>query len=167
MCEFWSLESVLRHDSCCRVAARLCTDCVSQAPSEPCWPSQSQWDSFNDTISGRLIRTAPPASVCYPSEPNYNEESCNNVLSNWTTWKFHSSDSASIASVKGCPPIYPNGTSINGDPDAGKKGCSLGSLPPYVVNATDSSDIQQTLAFAKENNIRVIVKNTGHSGVSR
>ncbi|KAG6356294.1 hypothetical protein INS49_015681 [Diaporthe citri] len=47
-----------------------------------------------------------------------------------------------------------------------KKGCHLGSLPPYVVNATDSSDFQQTLAFA-ENNIMVIIKNNGHSGVAR
>ncbi|EQB49296.1 hypothetical protein CGLO_11373 [Colletotrichum gloeosporioides Cg-14] len=140
------------------------------APSDTCWPSLSEWEFFNQTISGKLIRTVPLASVCYKSEPNYNEDSCNTVLSNWTTWALHSSDPASVPSspsLKGCEPIYPNGTSINGDPDAGSKGCSLGALPPYVVNASDSGDIQRALAFAKDRNLRLTIKNTGHSGSGR
>ncbi|KAI8267230.1 FAD binding domain protein [Colletotrichum sp. SAR11_239] len=139
-------------------------------PSDTCWPSLSEWESFNQTISGKLIRTVPLASVCYKSEPNYNEDSCNTVLSNWTTWALHSSDPASVPSspsLKGCEPIYPNGTSINGDPDAGSKGCSLGALPPYVVNASDSGDIQRALAFAKDRNLRLAIKNTGHNGSGR
>ncbi|KAJ3956294.1 hypothetical protein N0V92_007156 [Colletotrichum tropicale] len=139
-------------------------------PSDTCWPSLSEWESFNQTISGKLIRTVPLASVCYKSEPNYNEDSCNIVLSNWTTWELHSSDPASVPSspsLKGCEPIYSNGTSINGDPDAGSKGCSSGFLPPYVVNATDSGDIQRALAFAKDRNLRLAIKNTGHNGSSR
>ncbi|KAF4853961.1 FAD-linked oxidoreductase patO [Colletotrichum siamense] len=133
-------------------------------------PSLSEWESFNQTISGKLIRTVPLASVCYKSEPNYNEDSCNIVLSNWATWELHSSDPASVPSspsLKGCEPIYSNGTSINGDPDAGSKGCSSGSLPPYVVNATDSGDIQRALAFAKDRNLRLAIKNTGHNGSGR
>ncbi|KAH9226324.1 hypothetical protein K456DRAFT_1933660 [Colletotrichum gloeosporioides 23] len=139
-------------------------------PSDTCWPSLSEWESFNQTISGKLIRTVPLASVCYKSEPNYNEDSCNTVLSNWTTWALHSSDPASVPSspsLKGCEPIYPNGTSINGDPDAGSKGCSLGALPAYVVNATDSGDIQKALAFAKDRKLRLAIKNTRHNGSGR
>ncbi|KAF5514854.1 putative FAD-linked oxidoreductase [Colletotrichum fructicola] len=138
--------------------------------SDTCWPSLSEWESFNQTISGKLIRTVPLASVCYKSEPNYNEDSCNIVLSNWTTWELHSSDPTSVPSspsLKGCEPIYSNGTSINGDPDAGIKGCSSGFLPPYVVNATDSGDIQRALAFAKDRNLRLAIKNTGHNGSGR
>ncbi|KAI8216233.1 hypothetical protein K4K54_013208 [Colletotrichum sp. SAR 10_86] len=139
-------------------------------PSDTCWPSLSEWESFNQTISGKLVRTVPLASVCYKSEPNYNEDSCNIFLSNWTTWELHSSDPASVPSspsLKGCEPIYSNGTSINGDPDAGSKGCSSGSLPPYVVNATDPGDIQRALAFAKDRNLRLAIKNTGHNGSGR
>ncbi|KAF4923471.1 FAD-linked oxidoreductase hmp9 [Colletotrichum viniferum] len=49
-------------------------------PSDTCWPSLSEWESFNQTISGKLIRTVPLASVCYKSEPNYNEDSCNTEI---------------------------------------------------------------------------------------
>jgi FAD/FMN-containing dehydrogenase len=62
-----------------------------------------------------------------------------------------------------CNPIYPNGTSITGDTAAGAKGCSLGSYPVYVVNATLPSQIRTALLWAKERNIRIVVKNTGHS----
>ncbi|KAF6820887.1 FAD binding domain protein [Colletotrichum plurivorum] len=139
-------------------------------PSEPCWPSTDDWSSFNETLSGRLIKTIPPASVCYPSEPNYDEAVCGAVLANWTTSPFHSADPASVPSPwsnSSCNPIYPNGTSVAGDPDAGKKGCSLGALPPYVVNATDASDVQKALRFAKKRNLRVTIKNTGHNGSGR
>lgn len=128
---------------------------------------EAEWDSFNDTISGNLIKTVPPGSVCYPTQPDYNLDACDEVISNWTNWTFHSSNPASSSSAKGCDPIYPNGTSIHGDVSARDKGCNLGPLPVYVVKATGASDIQQALAFAKKNNIRVIVKNTGHSGVAR
>lgn len=73
----------------------------------------------------------------------------------------------SSPSLKGCEPIYSNGTGINGDPDAGTKGCSSGSLPPYVVNTTDSGDIQRALAFAKDRNLRLAIKNTEHNGSGR
>jgi hypothetical protein len=68
----------------------------SQAPDMPCWPSESEWTSLNETVSGRLIKTVPVASVCYPSEPAYNPETCQSVRSNWTTWPFHSADPASV-----------------------------------------------------------------------
>jgi hypothetical protein len=139
-------------------------------PSDPCWPKVSDWNSLNETIDGRLIRSVPPASVCYPAEPNYNVAACQFVLSHWNTSVFHSADPVSVASPwtnSTCNPIYPNGTSVAGDPDAGTKGCSLGSLPPYVVNATDASHVQAALKFATAWNLRTNIKNTGHNGSGR
>ncbi|KAM3079449.1 hypothetical protein ACMFMG_005880 [Clarireedia jacksonii] len=139
-------------------------------PSELCWPSASDWNSFNETINGRLIRSVPPASVCYPAESNYNVTACEYVLSHWNTSVFHSADPVSVASPwtnNTCNPIYPNGTSVAGDPEAGKKGCSLGSLPPYVVNATEPSHVQAALKFATTWNLRTNIKNTGHNDSGR
>jgi hypothetical protein len=62
-----------------------------------------------------------------------------------------------------CNPIFPNGTSVTGDTQAAAKGCSLGAYPAYVVNATSPSQIQTALLWAKEKNMRIVVKNTGHS----
>ncbi|KAF4219238.1 hypothetical protein CNMCM6805_006951 [Aspergillus fumigatiaffinis] len=136
----------------------------------PCWPSESEWTSLNETVSGRLIKTVPVASVCYPSEPAYNPETCQSVRSNWTTWPFHSADPASVGDPSldnACSPIYANGTSVSGNPNAGKQGCSLGAYPPYVVNATCAEDVQASVRFAKEWNLRMNIKNTGHGGKRR
>jgi hypothetical protein len=37
-----------------------------------------------------------------------------------------------------------------------------GGYPAYVVNATNVAQIQSSVAFAKTNNIRIVIKNTGH-----
>lgn len=62
-----------------------------------------------------------------------------------------------------CLPVYPNGTSVGGDPDAGRKGRSIGNYPPYVVNATEANHVQAALKFAQRFNLRFNVKNTGHN----
>ncbi|KAF7128693.1 hypothetical protein CNMCM5793_003544 [Aspergillus hiratsukae] len=61
-----------------------------------------------------------------------------------------------------CSPLYPNGTSITGDPTAAANGCKIGKYPPYVVNATEISHVQAALEFAKAKNLRLNIKNTGH-----
>jgi hypothetical protein len=62
-----------------------------------------------------------------------------------------------------CVPIFPNGTSIQGNPTAGQLGCSIGNYPVYAVNATTSHIISHTIQFAAKKNIRLNIKNTGHS----
>ncbi|KAI2907944.1 CAZyme family AA7 [Aspergillus niger] len=145
------------------VASALDCKC---SPSDPCWPSTDQWTSLNQTVSGRLIRAVPAASVCYPNEPNYNPAACTSVLGNWTTSKFHASDPVSVDdpvwSNNSCNPIYPDGTSITGNVHAEQEGCSIGNYPVYVINATDASHIQAGLQFAKKWNLRLNIKNTGH-----
>ncbi|KAL2843346.1 FAD/FMN-containing dehydrogenase [Aspergillus pseudoustus] len=140
-------------------------------PSESCWPSDLEWESLNATIGGRLIHSVPPGSVCYPERPNYNATACDEVVAAWTTSKFHSSNPVSIDSPvwtnNSCNPIFPNGTSVTGDQHAGERGCSIGSYPVYVVNATQTSHVQAALEFAQRWNVRVNIKNTGHNGSGR
>lgn len=40
--------------------------------------------------------------------------------------------------------------------------CELGNFPSYVINVTGVADVQAGLAFAKQHNVRIIIKNTGH-----
>jgi hypothetical protein len=44
--------------------------------------------------------------------------------------------------------------------------CALGILPVYAINATTASDIAAGVRFARKNNIRLVIKNTGHEYVS-
>ncbi|KAH8895797.1 FAD-binding domain-containing protein [Thozetella sp. PMI_491] len=136
-------------------------------PGDPCWPGDHDLDALNQTVSCRLLKGVPPASVCYPEEPNYNPSACQTVRDSWFSSTFHASNPISIGwpwwANNTCPPIFPNGTSVTGDPDAGKKGCSLGGYPAYALNATDPSHIQAVVKFANEWNIRLNIKSTGHS----
>lgn len=40
--------------------------------------------------------------------------------------------------------------------------CTIGGYPSYVINATSVYQIQLGINFARNNNIRLVVKNTGH-----
>jgi hypothetical protein len=45
---------------------------------------------------------------------------------------------------------------------AESKACQLGNFPDYAVNVSCSSDIVAAVNFARDNNIRFVIKNTGH-----
>ncbi|KAI1128829.1 hypothetical protein F5Y10DRAFT_277156 [Nemania abortiva] len=136
-------------------------------PGESCWPSDSDWAAFNATVDGRLLRTKLPASVCYPGSADYDEATCESVIANWNDPPFHSKDPVSNFlpswANNSCNPIYEDGTSTAGDTLAGSRGCTLGKYPPYSVNATTAEHIQAAVRFAKERNLRLNVKNTGHN----
>ncbi|KAJ5201330.1 uncharacterized protein N7498_005993 [Penicillium cinerascens] len=42
------------------------------------------------------------------------------------------------------------------------RGCSIGALPQYIVNATTDQQVATALRWATERNIRIVVKGTGH-----
>lgn len=47
------------------------------------WPADSAWDSLNNSVGGRLQALRPWAAVCYTSDPLYNAEKCQSVLSGY------------------------------------------------------------------------------------
>jgi hypothetical protein len=123
--------------------------------------------SLNETLSGALLRGIPPGSVCYPEQTNYDENACAIVRSNWFNSTWHAENPISIDypvwTNNSCNPIFPNGTSVTGDVNAGKNGCSTGRYPIYVVNTTSVEHIAEALQWADRKNIRIVIKSTGHS----
>ncbi len=109
--------------------------------------------------------------MCYPDQPNYSEAACAYVASQWFNSSWHATDPVSIDypvwANNSCNPIWPNGTSVTGDPDAGIRGCSIGAYPVYVVNVTTTEQISTALQWADRRNIRIIIKSTGHSFLGR
>ncbi|KAI0465647.1 FAD-binding domain-containing protein [Xylaria cf. heliscus] len=137
------------------------------APGDSCWPSGSDWSAFNVTVGGRLLQTELPAAVCYPGSTKYDHAACELVIAAWNDPAFHSNDPVSNYlppwANNSCNPIYDNGTSTAGDTLAGSHGCTLGKYPPYSVNAATAEHIQAAVIFAKDRNLRLNVKNTGHN----
>ncbi|RYP01291.1 hypothetical protein DL763_000263 [Monosporascus cannonballus] len=40
--------------------------------------------------------------------------------------------------------------------------CELGNYASYVINVTGAADVQAGIKFARKNNVRLVIKNTGH-----
>ncbi|KAI5458327.1 hypothetical protein BGZ63DRAFT_515044 [Mariannaea sp. PMI_226] len=130
-------------------------------PGQSCWPSASEWKSFSSLVGGRLIKTEPVAQSCYPG-PAQDLQQCAYVNKMWSDQDFQTSNPI------GRPYPY-NITCAPVDYAAGQQPgtCILGSLPTYAVNATSRNDILATLAFARQQNIRLVVSGTGHDLLGR
>ena len=47
-------------------------------------------------------------------------------------------------------------------PSTTNKVCGQGSVPAYSVHAQTADDVQKYVQFATKNNLKIVVKNTGH-----
>jgi FAD/FMN-containing dehydrogenase len=109
-----------------------------------------------------LIATVPIGAPCHSSSSyngsllsTYSEAACNALRNVWYLPETHLSSSSSPMaypfSNNSCNPwLLPNTT------------CTLGGHVAYSVNATGVDDLQKTVSFAKLNNIRLVIRNTGH-----
>ena len=137
-------------------------------PGQPCWPSQQQWHRLNQTLAGHLHQTIPLGAPCYKSSPNFNRDTCASVQSTynssldrishygqtfWQTWEACGTSDCSLLSSGPAEKLYPT--------------CSLGTLATYYVDVRVPSHISATLRLAKDHNIRISIKNTGHDFAGR
>lgn len=119
------------------------------APGDPGWPTVEEWQKFNTTLGGALLKPPPAAAACYPGEL-YDAAKCNiiasgnrtryfidnpvSVLTDWTT-----GNTCVVAK-------NPTGT------------CTQGGFPVYVVNASTVRHIQLAVNFARNRNLRLVIK---------
>ena len=121
------------------------------------WPSPSHWNALNQTLSGRLLHPPPPASSCHSSGPGSND-TCTEVTTSWKNMTFHQNN-----------PISTAWNNMNNDsclPSISAPCSGLG-YPVYVVNASSANDVKLAINFARENNIRLNVKASGHDYLKR
>lgn len=127
-------------------------------PGDSCWPAPSVWDDFNNTVGGRLIATVPLASPCHT--PTLEESECAAIQAAWTLPVTHTESSSSIMA-----PWFANQSCEAFLPPESQ--CVIGAYVQYAVNAAEASDYQATISFAKEHNIRLVIKNTGHDWLGK
>lgn len=129
------------------------------SPHDSTWPSENEWVLLNQTIQGKLLKTVPVASSCYPGNPFGSSHNCSDVKSHWSYAHYQSiwpeSNDYSIWNNNSCLPPGVSGYSKS-------KGCSIGGLPQYIVNATTEHQIATAMKWASERNIRIVIKSTGH-----
>ena len=140
----------------CHVVRAKAVSCKS-TPNDPSWPTIDRWNHLNESLYGRLLHPAPPALACHSSDPA-DEALCADIKTAWNTFPFHQNNPVSTA-----------WNNINNDsclPDAAAP-CSDEGYPAYVVNASSAYDVKLAIDFARENNLRMNVKASGHDYLKR
>lgn len=128
-------------------------------PSDPCWPSVSQWQCLNASLDGNLVAVRPVASVCH--DPNYNAAACAVVTANQY-------ESAWLATQPGALQ-WPNWGARPEDDQYCYVGttesipCGQGRISLFSAVVQSAEHIQAAVRFASKFNLRLAIKNTGHS----
>lgn len=139
-------------------------------PGSASYPTQAEWQAFNQSIGGYLQKTVPWAAVCYPTSGYYNKEACDQVNAGYTTGLKREVVYGSTEQIQyeacgnhNCQlfSMVP-GLSLNA-----LGTCELGRLSAYYVDARDPATVSATVKFARQHNIRLSIKNTGHDYLGR
>ncbi|KAL3470777.1 FAD binding domain-containing protein [Aspergillus californicus] len=135
---------------------------------QPCWPSWQEWKQLNTTLDGNLHYTVPIGAPCYKNSRAYDSLTCDGVESYynnsiprgehygqtyWLNWESCGNSGCAL---------------LGSDPrDTLFNTCSLGRLAAYYVDVRQPTHISAALQFARKNNIRISIKNTGHDFYGR
>ncbi|ORY61446.1 FAD/FMN-containing isoamyl alcohol oxidase-like protein MreA [Pseudomassariella vexata] len=122
-------------------------------PGDEGWPADAKWDIFNGLLGNALIPTTPVAAPCCPNWGIDDKEKCNAIITNFADPDLHEPTSNMWPIWQGwtCLPIdSPNGS------------CTLGGYPSYAVNISNVAQLQLAVNFARNSNLRLVIKNTGH-----
>ncbi|KAI1078643.1 FAD-binding domain-containing protein [Whalleya microplaca] len=134
---------------------------------DDCWPNESAWAGLNSTVEGNLQIVIPPGAACHNTFEGplgtlstYDAEACADVTNNfvsesWTTerpeaalWTYFTNDT--------CRPT--------GNPE---EPCTLGNYGVYLILAQTKDHIKAGIDFAREKNLRLVIRNTGHDFIGR
>ncbi|EFX03801.1 FAD-binding domain containing protein [Grosmannia clavigera kw1407] len=126
-------------------------------PGDQLYPSTAVWDVLGLLLGPDvLIKTVPLASPCYTSWDNEDEEHCSFITNNWSNDSYmHADDPTSVMW-----PLYQGRTCMSAT--YGSENCTLGGYPSYAVAVSSVAHVQLTVNFARNTNLRLVVKNTGH-----
>lgn len=126
-------------------------------PGDAQYPSSLVWDIFGLLVGRKnLIKTVPIAAPCYTNWGVQDADRCSFVLNNWSNDSYmHADDPTSIMW-----PLYEGLTCMPTDTPSAN--CTLGGFPSYAVSVTNVAQIQLAVNFARNANMRLVVKNTGH-----
>ena len=110
-------------------------------PGDPAWPSAASWERLNREVEGRLIKVQSPLAACQNAGSN---EACSEVLRKLKN-PFYIGDEPGLTQNLGWIDAWTSTPSI------------------YAVAAAKTEDVVAAVNFAREHNLRLVVKGGGHS----
>jgi hypothetical protein len=119
-------------------------------PGGPDWPLDDEWSQLNRTLGGALLKPIPLGTVCYPG-PLQDTDKCRFLVRNGSMDRVFINDPLTVLTewTEGstCPATF-NATG----------NCTQGGYPEYVVNVTTVKQIQIAVNFARNKNLRLVIK---------
>jgi hypothetical protein len=111
---------------------------------------------LNTSVSGQLIKDIPPAITCYPG-PEEDLAACAIVLTGLTNSTYIANNPIALDYPINdtCPAVNYTAGGVPGN-------CSLGDSPVYTVDARSAADVVEAVNYARNHNVRFVVRNTGH-----
>ena len=133
-------------------------------PQQQCWPSPSEWTSLNDTIEGNLAAVRPLAAVCHAGSEE-DAAACREVSSQWTNSTYRAGQPGAVQWANWeAWPAHNQTCYVDTAPSIP---CGQGRVSLYSVQAKSAAHIQAGVRFARQHNLRLAVKNSGHDFLGR
>jgi FAD binding domain/Berberine and berberine like len=112
-----------------------------QRPSDAGWPSKEAWKRLNDAIGGNLLPVDFPIAACTSGGAS---TECKRILESLKN-PYYIGDQPGVTQTLGWIDAWTTKPSV------------------YAVAARNADDIAAGVNFARENNLRLVVKGGGHS----
>jgi FAD/FMN-containing dehydrogenase len=110
-------------------------------PADASWPSKEAWKRLNEAVGGNLIPVDFPMNACMSSSPSAD---CKTLFANLKN-PYYIGDNPGITQTLGWVDGWATKPSV------------------YAVAARNADDIAAAVNFARDNNLRLVVKGGGHS----
>lgn len=121
--------------------ASLADPVSRRRPSDAGWPSREAWKRLSEAVGGNLIPVDFPITAC-KSGPDSAE--CKGVIENLKN-PYYIGDQPGLTQTLGWMDAWSTKPSV------------------YAVAARNAQDISASVNFARENNLRLVIKGGGHS----
>ncbi|KAI3320206.1 FAD binding domain-containing protein [Xylariaceae sp. AK1471] len=133
-------------------------DCKNFPGDSVMFPGTVTTTVFNLLLGGSLIRTKPFASPCFADYQNQDAAKCAEITTNWFNDSYiHTDDPTSINAI-----LFQGTTCVPDVVNPWATQCTIGSYPTLSVNVSTVAHIQLAINLARNLNIRLVIKNTGH-----
>jgi FAD binding domain len=142
--ELWGAEENLARDAGTadlRIAPHVGAGFRRRRPSDANWPSQAAWKRLNDEVDGNLIPVGFPIEACVKDTGS---AGCQNLINNVHN-PYYIGDQPGLTQTLGWVDAWVSKPSV------------------YAVTARNADHVAAAVNFARDNDLRLVVKGGGHS----